>query len=95
MKFEDYKTICFSTAHITYDDSVLLGEMADQELGTVAIRSTGYFVKVLQPNYVNMEIYGHMPSLYQLVIIAINNGYECIELDRDAKTYDNLPTFNW
>lgn len=95
MKFnETYKTACVSTKHLELNDIIELKNMRDEPLAIVAERETGFFLKlftdVVKNDYPKLSAPAN-----KLIKEAAEQGFLCIEFDRDAEPVEGAEVFNW
>lgn len=94
---ETYKTVAISTCHMTEDDSKQLGIIAGEDCSMVAIRPTGFFVKLFddeqEPESNAREELSD--SLNSLLIEVARQGFRCIEFDCDADEIEGITHFEW
>lgn len=92
-----YKVIGVSTAHIEESDAERL---ASSHHSMIMPRDTGAFVKLYaedqsEPRDLSEDFPGFSQAFYGVLHCARSAGFGMVELDADAETYDDLPTFSW
>lgn len=94
---ETYKTAAISTCHMTETDSKQLSIIAQEDCSMVAVRPTGFFVKLFdgeqEPQSNAREELSD--SLNALLIEAARQGFRCIEFDCDADEVEGATQFEW
>ena len=103
-KYEIYKTLVLSTAHITEEDSELLEEIGDHHYSMVAenidfpavtIGEFGWRVLIPDEDYLIPPTSKLSAAFWGLVDEARKEGCRWLELDRDADAVQHLEVFEW
>jgi hypothetical protein len=90
---DQYKTVGISVDHISEADRDSLSELAaDESCGMILERDTGWFIKLYEDIDSNNR-YLISEGLKSLLESCLKAGYRMIEIDCDAQTYENLPTY--
>ena len=102
MKYEIYKILIISTAHITDTDGAQLQFDANSNLCTELIVSKydefGHMIYVPKTKDPNREKYiaeKYSPSFMKLLEITRKQKCQYLRADRDGPVYDHLPTYEW
>ncbi|WP_138437949.1 DUF5983 family protein [Marinobacter shengliensis] len=93
---ETYQVLAVSTGHISEQDNLLLLEAANDPDETMVMgRKTGYFIKLYADDTPLNYRHGHSEALKRLIRLALEAGFQMIELDADASMIDGLDVFDW
>lgn len=91
---ELYQCIALSTAHIKPSTCDYLEDSSIDHPFSVMTREEGYFIKLHELVKENLD--ENTPDeLAHLVKFALDLDCRLIELDRDAKVYDELNIYEW
>lgn len=82
---EQYKTVCFSTGHLTGRDCKTLEELAlDDSCNMIMKRDTGWFVKLYDEVGDNSYYVGMSEFFFTILNAALAAGFRMVEFDCDA-----------
>tara|TARA_B100000929_G_scaffold108179_1_gene85696 strand:- start:4885 stop:5175 length:291 start_codon:yes stop_codon:yes gene_type:complete len=92
---ELYQCIALSTSHISLETMQYLDSLSPGDTPfTVMKRDEGFFIK-LHTHYQDNLIKSLPNDIAHLIAFALDMDCLLIELDRDAKVYDHLNTYEW
>ena len=95
MKFEQYKVVVMSTAHLTEDDTNSLTQAILDGESMVLERDSGYFIKLYCDNLPDNYRHGHSDSIKAIIQWAFRNEFSMIEFDRDADIIEQFQVYEW
>lgn len=94
---ETYKTVAISTCHMTEEDSKQLCIIAEEDYSMVAVRPTGFFLKLFDDenepeSNCRQEL---SDNLNAILTEAARQGFRCIEFDYGADEIEGIAQFDW
>ncbi len=84
------KAVCVSTAHISIQSSLALSKLSKSN-DMIHSREFGYIIKLFEDLPDNLSYQGVDDSLNTVIKMAHKAGFRLLEIDADAKIYDDLP----
>lgn len=104
MKFETRKCVEVSTGHVTHVDTIILTAMAhdDRAEFRVAEYEYGYYINLLTADafedvckHFSPRVGWLSAACIKLIKLAIADGAQILNLDKDGPCYDELEKFHW
>ena len=92
---ETYKTAAVSMAHMRKEDGDVLKTLSMEAFSLVAMRPTGFFVKLHTDEVTLNHCPQLSPELNAVLVHAAMQGFSCIEFDEAADRIDSLTVFDW
>jgi hypothetical protein len=98
MQIDTYKVMDCSTGHVTNEDINDLLERDDCPVCSYSY-DAGVFVYISSSDHAGqlaeMRAFGFSEAFINLIKIAKENDCKFLNLDCDARRYDDLETFDW